>query len=58
MNILKITRDQMVLFFGTRYTPPLRMKNNGVEILKAKYFTLMVQEILTVSQFPFLVQNL
>ena len=58
MNILKITLDQMVLFFCKRYTPPLRMKNNGVKILKGKYFTLMVQEILGVSQFPFLVQNL
>ena len=33
-------------------------KSNGVTILKEKYFTLMVQQILAVSQLLFLVQNI
>ena len=56
---LKITFSQMALFlFVKRHTPPLRMKSNGVTILKGKYSTLMVQQILAVSQLLFLVQNL
>ena len=45
-------------FFGKRHTAPMRMKTNEVTILKEKYFTLMVQQILAVSQLLFLVQNL
>ena len=44
-------------FFSKRHTPPLRMKSNGVAILKGKYFTVMVQQILALSQLLFLVQN-
>ena len=33
------------------------MKSNGVTILKGKYFTLMIQLILAVSQLLFLVQT-
>ena len=44
--------------FCKRHTPSLRMKSNGVTILKGKHFTLMVQQSLAVSQLLFLVQNL
>ena len=47
------------VFFCKRHTPPLRMKSNGMTMLRGKYFTLMVQQILAVLQLLlFLVQNL
>ena len=58
LNTLKITLYQMVLFLCKRDTPPPRIKSNGVTILKGKYFTLMVQQILAVSQLLFLIENL
>ena len=48
----------MALFFCKRHTPLLRMKSNGVTILKGKYFTLIEQQVLAVLQLVFLVQNL
>ena len=44
--------------FFARDTSLLRMKSNGGTILKGKYFTLMVQQIIALSQLLFLVQNL
>ena len=44
-------------FVCKRHTPPLRMKNNGVKILKGKYVALMAQQILAVSQLHFMAQN-
>ena len=35
----------MALFFCKRHTPLLRVKSNGVTILKGNYFTLMVQQV-------------
>ena len=55
---IKLTHYQMALFFCKRRTPPLRIKSNGVMILKGNYFTFMVQQILALSQLLFLVQNL
>ena len=52
-----VTLYQMALFFCNRYTSLLRMKSNGLKILKEKYFTLMVPQILVVSQLLFLVQE-
>ena len=58
LSTLKITLYQITLFFCKRHTPPLRMKSNGVTVLKGKYFTLMIQQIFAVSQLLFLVQIL
>ena len=55
LNTLKITRHQM-FFFCMRHTPSLPLKSNGGTIFKGKYFTLMVQQALVMSQMDFLVQ--
>ena len=55
---LKIALYQIALIFCKKHTPRLRMKSNGVRTLNGKYFTLMVQQILAVSELLSLVQNL
>ena len=45
-------------YLEKRHTSPSRIKSNGVANLKEKYFTLMIEQILAVSQLLFLVQNI